>query len=69
MAKNLAAGDKLHSVDRSLSVDEVLATPDEPAWNLVVDGFNSYFVGRQAILVHDTGAPRPTTALVPGLHR
>jgi hypothetical protein len=69
MAKNLKPGDLVHGVEQSLPVDEILESADQPAWNLIVDGFNSYFVGRQGILVHDTGAPRPTMAIVPGLHR
>jgi hypothetical protein len=69
MAKNLEAGDKLHGVRGPLPIDEVHESPDEPAYNLIVDGFNSYFVGRQAILVHDTGAPHPTLATLPGYRR
>jgi hypothetical protein len=69
MAKNLKAGDVLHGVEEPLEADEVLESRDEVAWNLIVDDFNSYFVGRQGVLVHDTGAPRPTRAIVPGLPR
>lgn len=69
MAKNLKAGDSLHGMKERLSVEDVSESPDLPAWNLIVDGFNSYFVGQQGILVHDSGVPRPTTSIVPGLPR
>ena len=34
--------------------------------NLVVADFNSYFVGRDRILVHDNNLRQVTTATVPG---
>jgi len=69
MAKELKAKDRLHSCRESLELDGVDPAPEQPAYNLVVDGFSTFFVGRLGILVNDTGAPRPTTALVPGLKR
>jgi hypothetical protein len=43
--------------------------PDAEAYNLVVDDFHTYFVGRLGLLVHDNNFRRPTTAVLPGLHR
>ena len=69
MAKELKSKDRLHSCKQPLSLEGMDPAPEQPAYNLVVDGFSTFFVGRQGILVNDTGAPRPTTALVPGLRR
>ncbi len=69
MAKNLTSGGRLHSTTESPSIDEVVDLPDQVAFNLIVEDFHSYFVGRRGILVHDSGAPRPTLSKVPGLAR
>lgn len=69
MAKSLKQGDLLHGLKQPVNVTDVSESPDEPAWNLIVEGYNSYFVGRQGILVHDSGAPTPTKSIVPGLSR
>jgi hypothetical protein len=42
---------------------------EKEAHNLVVGDFNTYFVGDHGFLVHDNTYRRPTTALLPGLHR
>jgi hypothetical protein len=44
-------------------------TPDktEPAYNLVVEGFHSYFAGKGKYLTHDNTIRRPTDRVVPGL--
>jgi tetratricopeptide (TPR) repeat protein len=66
MAKNLKAGDALHGFQQRFVIEEANDSLDQQAWNLIVEGFHSYFVGNLGILVHDSGAPRPTMALVPG---
>ena len=38
----------------------------EPAFNLIVADFSTYFVGKQGILVHDNTPRKPTSALLPG---
>lgn len=67
MAKELKAGDQIHSLGGSLEVHHYEKVADNQAYNLVVDGFNTYFVGTQGILVHDREFRRPTQAIVPGL--
>jgi hypothetical protein len=70
MAKELQVGDRLHSHGGAIEVltVEPLDKP-EPAHNLVVADFNSYFVGNQGLLVHDNEFRQPTRAIVPGLEK
>jgi hypothetical protein len=67
MAKQLEAGDILHTVRGPLHIDRVAKTSPEEAYNLVVHDFGTYFVGAAGILVHDITIRQPTRALVPGL--
>ena len=70
MAKELVPGDQLHTALDSVLLEDVSpgAKPEE-AHNLIVDGFHTYFVGDQGVLVHDNLYWKPTTALLPGLHK
>jgi hypothetical protein len=57
MAKHIQAGDVLHTTSGPLTVDQVEELPApksgaEPVCNLEVDGFHTYFVGENRILVH-----------------
>jgi hypothetical protein len=67
MAKELTVGDLLHSLSGAVRIDNVEPAGDQQAYNLVVDGFNTYFVGQQGLLVHDNEFRKPTHAIVPGL--
>jgi Pretoxin HINT domain len=67
MAKQLADGAILHSVNGPVRVDAVAEADEAEAYNLIVADFNTYFVGKSGILVHDNTPREPTTALVPGL--
>jgi hypothetical protein len=68
MAKELQSGDLLHCLGGSLPIDSIEQLPDEQrAYNLVVNDFNTYFVGQQGLLVHDNEFRKPTRAIVPGL--
>jgi hypothetical protein len=66
-AKELSVGDLLHTLDGAARIEVVEPAGDHEAHNLVVDDFNTYFVGRQGALVHDNEFRRPTRAIVPGL--
>lgn len=68
MAKELVAGDVLHTLHGPAKVSSaaLLHVPQE-AHNLVVEGFNTYFVGDTAALVHDNTYWQPTTTIVPGM--
>jgi Pretoxin HINT domain/HEAT repeats len=67
MAKELKEGDLLHSLGGAVRIDKVEDAGEEKAYNLVVDDFNTYFVGQQGLLVHDNEFRKPTRAIVPGL--
>jgi Pretoxin HINT domain len=67
MAKELAAGDLLHSLNGAVRIEKVEPAGEDKAYNLVVDDFNTYFVGQQGLLVHDNEFRKPTRAIVPGL--
>jgi hypothetical protein len=67
MAKQLKEGDLLHSVGGAIRIEAVEAMPKQPAHNLVIADFNTYFVGTQGLLVHDNEYRQPTRAIVPGL--
>jgi hypothetical protein len=68
MAKELAVGDRLHGINGSLQVEGVETLPAPPqVYNLIVEDFNTYFVGERGVLVHDMSFRRPTTAITPGL--
>jgi hypothetical protein len=68
-ARQLQAGDVLHGVTGTTAVAAVEAGPTQRAFNLVVADFNTYFVGRRKILVHDVTPRRPTASIVPGLRQ
>jgi hypothetical protein len=67
MAKELKTGDLLHSLGGAARIDKVEPAGEDKAYNLVVDDFNTYFVGQQGLLVHDNEFRKPTRAIVPGL--
>ena len=67
MAKELDKSGRLHGVTGVSSICEVEPAPDAEAYNLVVAGFNTYFVGESGRLVHDNTPRRPTLAIVPGV--
>lgn len=68
MAKELALGDVLHTVEGPARVNgaELLPAP-APTHNLVVEDFNTYFVGDTGVLAHDVTYWKPTPVLVPGM--
>jgi hypothetical protein len=68
MAKQLKVGDILHTLNGATRIESIEEAPPSEAYNLVVTGFNTYFVGNQQILVHDNLPLEETSAIVPGLH-
>ena len=67
MAKQLKEGDLLHGVAGAVRIEALEALAKQPAHNLVVADFNTYFVGEQGLLVHDNEYRKPTRSIVPGL--
>jgi hypothetical protein len=48
-------------------VDAIEQADEVEAYNLIVADFNTYFVGKVGVLVHDNSPREPTSAKVPGL--
>jgi len=69
MAKDLKPGDLLHTVTGTHKVQAVSGGAAEKVYNLIVDKFNTYFVGKSMTLSHDNSIRKPTNAVVPGLTR
>lgn len=67
MAKELKDGAVLHGVTGSSRI--AIAKEAEPAeaYNLVVDEFNTYFVGESGLLVHDNTPRKPSKSKAPAL--
>lgn len=66
MAKELEADDRLYTLEGSAKIDELQDGPDWEAYNLVVEGFGTYFVGQTGLLVRDNNLGRVPTAPLPG---
>jgi hypothetical protein len=67
MAKELPARSSLHTLNGGLAVEAVEPTDAVDCYNLVVDDFHTFVVGKTQLLVHDKTCPQPTTAATPGL--
>jgi hypothetical protein len=66
MAKELEVSDRIACLGGSATVTAVAKQPPEPAYNLIVADFGTYFVGDGRILVHDNTPRLPTAAAIPG---
>lgn len=69
MASDLKSGMALHGVDHAVQITDVKSGQMKQTYNLIVDGFHSYFVGFNRVLAHDNTPCRPTNSVVPGLAR
>jgi hypothetical protein len=67
MAKFLEPGMPLFALGGSVRLESAEAHPEIEAFNLVVDGYHTYFVGESRLLVHDSNCPAPTNQLLPGI--
>jgi hypothetical protein len=66
MAKELKAGEWLHTAHGPILIDSVEKKGEAVCHNLIVADFNTYFVTDRALLVHDINVRGPTDAIVPG---
>jgi tetratricopeptide (TPR) repeat protein len=57
---------RVHGVAGAVEVTSIQPGPTKRTRNLVVADFNTYFVGKEKLLVHDVTLPAPTPAEVPG---
>jgi len=67
MAKELKAGQWLHTVGGPRLIDSAEQNGEAECFNMVVADFNTYFVGASQVLVHDNNLRQVTAARVPGL--
>lgn len=67
MAKELVAGQQVHSFGGGQTLRAVNDGGQSLAYNLVVDDFATYFVGDADVLVHDATHRKPTQVITPGL--
>lgn len=68
-ARDLRAKTLIRTVTGNSAVGSVESGPTAETYNLVVDAFHNYFVGRAGFLVQDLPLPQPTNVVVPGLSR
>ena len=66
-ARKLDPQTLVHGVAGAAEIDSVGPGTKQETYNLVVADWNTYFVGRGKLLVHDVTLPGPTTTDVPGL--
>jgi hypothetical protein len=69
MAKFLEPRNQLHSFRGGLELVAVQMAEQTEAYNLVVEDFHTYFVGRAGLIVHDTLLCDAPPVLTPGLPR
>ena len=67
MAKELKAGQQLHAVDGTRSIDSIEPTDEDDCFNLIVADDHNYFISDAKVLVHDNTLRGPLVARVPGL--
>ncbi len=67
MAKELGDGAVLNALVGTERIQAVQSAAEAETYNLVVEDFNTYFVGRSGILAHDNTPRRPTRATLPGI--
>jgi hypothetical protein len=66
MAKQLESSSRLHSLRGFVEVRAVESAPIVDCYNLRVDEFHTFFVGKARVLVHDNTCPEPERAAIPG---
>ncbi len=67
-ARDLHAGTILHAINGPVVVEDVTPeTQSEQSYNMVVEGFHSYFATSSKLLSHDNSIREPVSTTVPGL--
>lgn len=67
MVKELADGATLHSVDGPVELQRITDAEAVETYNLVVADFNTFFVGKSGVLVHDNSPRQATSVKLPGM--
>jgi hypothetical protein len=68
-ARDLKVGDRIRTPTGTEAVTAVAEAKPAKTYNLVVEGFHTYFVGDSNLLVQDLMPIRPTDNVLPGLSR
>jgi len=63
----LAASDSLHGVKAELQLERSAESFSIDCYDLIVDGFHTFFVGESGILAHDATPIKPTYVALPGI--
>jgi len=66
-ARDIRSGMQMHTAGSVRTISKVAAGEEAVSYNLIVDGFHTYFAGKSKLLSHDNTPRRPTAKLVPGL--
>ena len=66
-AKQLKAGDRLHTLHGAVVVDAIEELGSREVYNLVVAELHDYFAGPTSLLAHDFTAPTEVPTRLPGL--
>ena len=67
MIRDAGAGSLFHTANGAAKLDELNKVKPQPAYNLVVADFHTYFVGPDMLLSHDVTFAEPVNNTVPGL--
>jgi hypothetical protein len=63
----LKPGMSLHTATGAITIKELIESPEKKeTFNLVVDEFNTYFVGPERVLSYDNSQLRPSLRILPG---
>ena len=68
-ARDLKPGDRIRTPTKTCTVSGVQEAAPAKTYNLVVEGFHTYFVGESGLLVQDVLPLTPTDMVLPGLSR
>ena len=68
LARELQSGMLLHTLRGATPISQIEKAGTQPTYNLVVDGFHTYFVGSTHILCHDVEFFEATNATLPGFY-
>jgi hypothetical protein len=66
-AREFEPGMRMATVAGTVEVTGIEPASNEPAYNLVVDDFHTYFVGDVLVLSHDNRPPEPARGGLPGM--
>ncbi len=66
-AREIRSGMQMQTSSGVRTISSVSAGENAESYNLIVDGFHTYFAGQNKMLSHDNTSRQPTAKVVPGL--